>query len=88
MVIVKKNQREPYEAISPAFAEPVWGAKYRKAWRWGRHGDRWETRQLRTMEALNEYLDWPGVRQVCQVWRRVKHRGWEIAGACAGPLGD
>ena len=72
LVIVKKNQRERYEAISLAFAEPVWGAKYRKARRWGRHGDRWETRQLRTTEALNEYLDWPGVRQV---WRRVKHRG-------------
>ena len=35
----------------------------------------WETRQLRATEALNEYLDWPGVRQVCQVRRRVEQKG-------------
>ena len=56
LVIVKKNQRELYDAIALAFAEPVWGAKYRQARRRGRHGDRWETRQLRATEALNEYL--------------------------------
>ena len=60
LVIVKKNQRELYDAIALAFAEPVWGAQYRQARRRGRHGDRWETRQLRATEALNEYLDWPG----------------------------
>ena len=31
LVIVKKNQRELYDAIALAFAEPVWGAKYRQA---------------------------------------------------------
>ena len=62
LVIVKKNQRELYDAIALAFAEPVWGAQYRQARRRGRHGGRWETRQLRATEALNEYLDWPGVR--------------------------
>ena len=75
LVIVKKNQRELYDAIALAFAEPVWGAQYRQARRRGRHGDRWETRQLRATEALNEYLDWPGVRQVCQVRRRVEQKG-------------
>ena len=30
---------------------------------------------LRATEALNEYLDWPGVRQVCQVRRRVEQKG-------------
>ena len=64
LVIVKKNQRELYDAIALAFAEPVWGAQYRQARRRGRHGGRWETRQLRATEALNEYLDWPGVRQL------------------------
>ena len=53
LVIVKKNQRELYDAIALAFVEPVWGAKYRQA----RHGDRWETRRLRATRALNEYLD-------------------------------
>ena len=75
LVIVKKNQRELYDAIALAFAEPVWGAQYRQARRRGRHGGRWETRQLRATEALNEYLDWPGVRQVCQVRRRVEQKG-------------
>ena len=74
LVIVKKNQRELYDAAL-AFAEPVWGAQYRQARRRGRHGGRWETRQLRATEALNEYLDWPGVRQVCQVRRRVEQKG-------------
>ena len=27
LVIVKKNQRELYDAIALAFAEPVWGAQ-------------------------------------------------------------
>ena len=30
---------------------------------------------MRATEALNEYLDWPGVRQVCQVRRRVEQKG-------------
>ncbi len=79
LVIVKKNQPELYEAIALAFARPVWGAKYRKARQQGRHGDRPERRQLRTTEALNEYLkeclDWPGVRPVCEVRRRVEQKG-------------
>ena len=36
LVIVKKNQRELYDAIALAFAEPVWGAQYRQARRRGR----------------------------------------------------
>ena len=79
LVIVKKNQRELYDAIALAFVKPVWGGKYRQARRRSRHGDRWETRQLRVTEALSEYLkeclDWPGVRQVCQVRRRVEQKG-------------
>ena len=38
LVIVKKNQRELYDAIALAFAELVWGAQYRQARRRGRHG--------------------------------------------------
>jgi hypothetical protein len=33
------------------------------------HG-RLERRTLMSTTALNDYLDWPGVRQVCQVERR------------------
>ena len=41
----------------------------------GRHGDRWEERTLWTSTALNEYLDWPQVRQVCCVERKVTRKG-------------
>ena len=79
LVIVKKNQRELYDAIALAFARPVRRAKYRKARQQGRHGDRRETRQLRATESLNGYLkeglDWPGVEQVCEVRRQVEHKG-------------
>ena len=78
LVIVKKNQRELYDAIALAFAEPVWGAKYRQTRRRSRHGDRWERRRLRATDALNEYLDWPGVQQVCEVRRRVEQKGERV----------
>ncbi len=39
----------------------------------GRHGDRWERRRLWASTALNDYLndylDWPGLAQVCCVER-------------------
>ena len=30
---------------------------------------------MRATRALNEYLDWPGVGQVCEVQRRVERKG-------------
>jgi len=38
------------------------------------HG-RLERRTIMSTTALNDYLDWPGVRQVCQVERRRTIRG-------------
>ena len=70
-VIVKKNQQELYDDIALAFAEPVWAGRYRKATTCNRHGDRWEIRQLQATDALNDYLDWPEVGQVCRITRRV-----------------
>ena len=79
LLTVKKNQPDLYDAIALVFAKPVWGAKYRKTRRRSRRGDRWETRQLRSTEALNEYLSkhlgWPRVGQVCEVRRRVEPKG-------------
>ena len=43
----------------------------------GRRGDRWERRQLWASAALNEYLDWPGLGQVCSVERTRRRRGRE-----------
>ena len=55
------------------FAEPPW--REDTAGECGRHGDRWEERTLWTSTALNEYLDWPQVRQVCCVERKVTRKG-------------
>ena len=43
----------------------------------GRHGDRWERRRLWASTALNDYLDWPGLAQVCCVERTRRHKGKE-----------
>ena len=55
------------------------GPKYRRARQQGQHGDRRERRQLRVMEdlseCLKECLGWPGVRQICEVRRRVEQKG-------------
>jgi len=51
-----------YEAIALAFTQPVPGEDYGYAQQEGRHGDRQETRRLWTTNALNAYLNWPGVQ--------------------------
>ncbi len=75
LVIVKRNQRELYDDIALAFAAPVRGGQYRKARTRNRHGDRWEIRELSATDALNDYLDWPDVGQVCRITRRALGRG-------------
>ena len=40
-----------------------------------KHGGRVESRRLRATDLLNDYLDWPGVAQVCQVEREVRRPG-------------
>lgn len=42
-----------------------------------KHGGRVESRRLRATDLLNDYLDWPGVAQVCQVEREVRRPGRE-----------
>ena len=37
-------------------------------------GGRWERRRLWASTALNEYLDWPGLAQVCCVERVRRHK--------------
>jgi hypothetical protein len=40
-----------------------------------KHGGRVESRRLRATDLVNEYLDWPGVAQVCQLEREVRRAG-------------
>jgi hypothetical protein len=42
-----------------------------------RHGGRTEVRELRATTRLNDYLDWPGVGQVCRIVRTVREHGAE-----------
>ena len=67
--VVKDNQPGVREAVSLLFEHPPWGESFGEACLEGRHGDRWEHRRLLASAALNEYLDWPGLGQVCCVER-------------------
>jgi len=75
--VLKDNQPGVKEAVSLLFAEPPWGESFAVATQEGRHGDRWEKRRLWASAALNGYLDWPGLGQVCCVERRRRRKGKE-----------
>jgi hypothetical protein len=44
-----------------------------------KRGGRVESRRLRATDLLNDYLDWPGVAQVCRVEREVRRPGREAS---------
>jgi predicted transposase YbfD/YdcC len=75
LAIVKENQPQLAADIALLFRDPPWGEPFATAESCARHGDRWEHRCLRASTALQGYLDWPGVRQVCQVERVTVHKG-------------
>jgi len=67
--VLKDNQPSVREAIALLFAQPPWGEQFAAVCQKGRHGDRQEVRQLWASTALNDYLDWPYLQQVCCVER-------------------
>jgi predicted transposase YbfD/YdcC len=73
--VVKDNQPTLGADIALLFAAPPWGEEFATVTEQGRHGDRQEVRKLWASTALNEYLDWPQVQQVCCVERRVTRKG-------------
>src|SRR5919106_928898 len=73
--VVKDNQPTLRADIALLFAQPPWGKGFATATQQGRHGDRPEIRQLWASTALNEYLGWPHVHQVCCVERRITRKG-------------
>ena len=75
--VVKDNQPGVREAVSLLFSEPRWGESIAEATQEGRHGDRWERRTLWASTALNRYLAWPGLGQVCCLERTRRHKGKE-----------
>ncbi len=73
--VVKDNQPALRAAVSLLFAEPPWGEEFQVAQQVGRHGDRQERRRLQASTALNDYLDWPHIGQVCCVERTRSRKG-------------
>jgi predicted transposase YbfD/YdcC len=73
--VVKENQPDLVEAIATLFALPPPGERFARCRSRGQHGDRRETRLLLASAALNEYLDWPHLGQVCATVRRITHKG-------------
>src|SRR5439155_18333719 len=72
---VKGNQPDLLEDLRCLFAWPAPGERFAEARTGGRHGDRHEHRALRASPALNAYLRWPHVGQVCAIARTVTRRG-------------
>ncbi len=75
LVIVKKNQPCLYQDIDLLFSEPPLGEVFATAEQRTRHGGRQEVRRVWVSSALNGYLDWPGLQQVCKVERTTERKG-------------
>jgi len=75
LFIVKANQAQLHWAIQYFFEQPDVRLPLQQTEQWSRHGDRWEVRRLWASTALNDYLGWPGVRQVLKVERETEKKG-------------
>ena len=94
--VVKDNQPTLRAEIALLFDQPPWGEEFATARKVGRHGDRWEERTLWASTALDDYLEWPDVQQVCCLERMVTCKGatrkevayaiTSLSPAQAGPL--
>jgi len=77
LVIVKANQPTLFSNIETLFAEPPEGEVFGFVEESNKHGDRVEVRRLWASTALRDYLDWPGIEQVCKIERVSKRKGQE-----------
>ena len=84
---LKDNQPGVKEAVSLLFEQPPWGERFAEACQEGRHEDGWEHRRIWASAALNEYLDWPGLGQVCCLERTRRHKDQEAQGPGNGGAG-
>jgi len=75
LFIVKGNQAELQWAIQYLFEKPAKEFHYNQCEQWSRHGDRLEVRRLWASRALNDYLVWPGLKQVLKIEREVEKKG-------------
>lgn len=72
--VVKDNQASLRDDIATVFASPPPGEPFGSAVSRTTHGDRTEVRTLTATTALNGYLDWPHVAQVCRIERQVTRK--------------
>ena len=75
LFIVKGNQAELHWAIQYLFERPAKEFQFDQAEHWSRHGSRLEVRRLWASAALNDYLKWPGLKQVLKIEREVEQKG-------------
>jgi len=73
LLTLKENQPELFEEVALLFDQPPPGEVFAMAEHYDKGHGRVEARRLWASAALADYLDWPGVRQVCKV-ERVVHR--------------
>jgi predicted transposase YbfD/YdcC len=57
------------------FAKPAPEFHFDYSEQWSRHGNRLEVRRLWASTALNDYLNWPGLKQVLKIEREVEQKG-------------
>ncbi len=72
---LKDNQPDLLDDVRTLFLDPPPDEGFGQAVAFGRHGDRQERRTLRTSVALNAYLRWPHVGQVCAIERVITRHG-------------
>ncbi len=75
LFIVKENQERLHWAIQFLFEKPAPELSIDQTEHWSRHGDRLEVRRLWASTALKDYLDWPGLQQVCKIERITQKKG-------------
>ena len=73
--MLKGNQPTTLAAVELLFREPPYGETFPEARQENRYGGRKERRWLRVSTALRDYLDWPGLQQVCCLERTRVQRG-------------
>jgi predicted transposase YbfD/YdcC len=74
-MVVKENQPTLYADIELLFREPPPREQFGRHTSRGRHGDRREVRELQSSTAVNGYVKWPHVGQVCRIERRRTRKG-------------
>ena len=81
---LKDNQPTLLDDVRTLFTDPPPGEVFAQAVTFGQHGDRHERRTLFASTALNDYVRWPHVGQVCAIKRERTRKGkTTVEWACA-----